>query len=322
MLYPLKFNYIIKEKVWGGEKLSKILNKEVVTKNAGESWEISAVKGNLSVVTNGSLKGKTIVDLINDYKVDFLGQKVYETFGEKFPLLIKFIDAKDDLSVQVHPNDEYAKIRHNENGKSEIWYIIDADFGAELILGVNKDVSKETYIDSVEKGYLKDIINTQKVKKGDVAYIPSGRIHAIKKGVFLAEIQQSSDLTYRIYDWDRKDLNGTYRELHSELAADVVDLKKRDDLLTDYILSDNSFTQLISNEFFTVNITEIDSSCRRNYSEIDSFVILMCVDGSYSVRFENEQMKISAGETILIPAILDEIELSPSPKAKFLEIYI
>jgi mannose-6-phosphate isomerase len=236
--------------------------------------------------------------------------------------LIKFIDASDDLSVQVHPDDEAAQSIHNENGKTEIWYIIDAEEDAELILGVSTELNKEDYKKAVADGQLKQFLNSVPVKKGDVAYIPAGRIHAIRKGVFLAEIQQSSDLTYRIYDWDRKDLNGKYRQLHTELASEVVDLKKRNDYLTEYKLSPNQYTSLVSNRFFTVNITEISVPLKRDYSNIDSFIILMTIEGDYRLESDKGSIDVFKGECILIPATVDHTEIIPDSKVRLLEVYI
>lgn len=322
MLYPLKFEPIIIEKVWGGKKLSKVLNKKVLTENAGESWEISGVKNNLSIVSNGKLKDKNILDVIKKYKEQLLGKKVYEVFGDSFPLLIKFIDASDDLSVQVHPDDKIAQERHNENGKTEIWYIIDADKDSNLVLGLNKNLSKAEYNEYVKTGKLKDVLNSVIVKSGDVAYIPAGRIHAIRKGVFLAEIQQTSDLTYRIYDWDRKDLDGTYRTLHNDMALDVVDLKKRENYLTNYKLVQNVFNNLIKSKFFNVNICEINKLVKKDYTDTDSFIILINIAGEFNLKYEEGSINVMKGETILIPACLKHIDIVPISDTKILEVFI
>ena len=223
MLYPLKFRPIFKEKIWGGSKLRNQLFKNTSSDKTGESWEISGVEGNISVVDNGFLQGKSLNDIISEYKESLLGKKIYNKFGTEFPLLIKFIDADDDLSIQVHPDDNTAKKRHKSFGKTEMWYVIDADKNAELITGVCKNTNKGEYSELLLNKQLKTILNFEKVKKGDVFFIPAGRIHAICKGILLAEIQQTSDITYRIYDWDRKDDTGNERELHTESAIDVID---------------------------------------------------------------------------------------------------
>jgi mannose-6-phosphate isomerase len=323
MLYPIKFIPEIKEKVWGGKKLKTILNKKLTTDYAGESWELSGFKDQKSIVLNGFLKGKSISELIVEYKESFLGKEIYTIFRDHFPLLVKFIDAADDLSVQVHPNDDFAKQNHGENGKNEIWYIIEAENNAELVLGLNKTLTKSEYLKSVETKELKDRLNHVKIKKGDVVFIPAGRIHAIMKGVLLAEIQQTSDLTYRIYDWDRKDLNGQYRPLHNDLAAEVVDLDLRTNLITNYELIKNQSVNLIRNKFFTINIMDSNEGIIKDYSEIQSFVILMNVEGNaHLVSKGNDRTEFDVGDTILLPACLKSIEIVPDEKCKFLEIYL
>ena len=227
--YPIKFEPILKEKIWGGKKLSKILHKKSDKNNIGESWEISNVGNDISIVSNGILKGKTLQELIMTYKGELVGEKVYQQFGDKFPLLIKYIDAKEPLSIQLHPNDELAKQRHNSFGKTEMWYVMQADKNASLIVGFKKEVSKEEYIKHLKNKTLTDILNFEKVVNGDVYFIPTGRVHAIGAGVLLAEIQQTSDITYRIYDWDRQDDLGNYRDLHTENALNALDfsIKKK-----------------------------------------------------------------------------------------------
>lgn len=223
-LYPLKFNPILKDKIWGGSKLKTVLNKDFSPlPNAGESWEISGVEGDVSVVSNGFLEGNNLEELIEIYMGDLVGDHVYENFGIEFPLLIKFIDANDVLSIQVHPDDVLSKERHNAFGKTEMWYVIEADKGSELIVGFNQKVDKDTYIKKLEEGRLEEILNNEPVAKGSCFFIPAGRVHAIGKGILLAEIQQTSDVTYRIYDFNRTDDKGTPRELHTELAVDAID---------------------------------------------------------------------------------------------------
>jgi len=322
MLYPIKFNPIFKEKVWGGNKLQTILNKNINSAKTGESWEISGVKNNLSEVTNGFLKGKNIIELIEKYKSDFLGHEVYETFGNLFPLLIKFIDASEDLSVQVHPNDIFAKKQHNESGKSELWYIIDADNDADIIVGINKNISKAEYIVAVDKNKIKAVLNYEKIKPGDAFYIPAGRIHAILKGTLLAEIQQSSDLTYRIFDWNRKDLDGKLRELHTNLALEVVDLHKKENYFIDYNKNNKEQENLVSKKYFSVNLLNIKKKKLKDYSKLDSFVIYICINGVFTIKYNNKKTFVRKGETILIPAIIDRIELFSDNNAKLLEVYI
>ena len=204
-LYPLKFTPIFKYRIWGGEKLKTELNKKYTAENIGESWEISDVSGDETIVEGGSLQGKTLKELTQQFKGDFVGNTVYEKFGEEFPLLIKFIDAKTPLSIQVHPSNEIAKKRHNSFGKNEMWYVMQAENEAELIVGFNQKISKEDYVNHLKNNTLKDILNIETVTSGDTFYIPTGRVHAIGAGVLLAEIQQTSNITYRIYDYDRVD---------------------------------------------------------------------------------------------------------------------
>ncbi|MBN4082894.1 class I mannose-6-phosphate isomerase, partial [bacterium AH-315-A23] len=232
--YPIKFEPILKDKIWGGEKLKTLFNKKSTRKDIGESWEVSDVNGNVSVVTNGDLKGKTLQEILRLYKDQLVGENVYKNFGDNFPLLIKFIDAKEALSIQVHPNDDLAKERHNSFGKTEMWYVMQAEDEGDLIVGFNKDSSKEEYVEHLENKKLLEILNQEKVKKGDVYFIPTGRIHAIGAGVLLAEIQQTSDITYRVYDWDRLDDEGNSRELHTELALDAIDYSSEKKYTTDY----------------------------------------------------------------------------------------
>jgi mannose-6-phosphate isomerase len=321
-LYPLKFTPIFKEKVWGGTKLRDILNKETPVELIGESWEISGIQNNLSVIRNGKLKGKTLNELIETYKSDFLGNKVFKEFGYDFPLLIKFIDAADDLSVQVHPDNNFAKKTHNENGKNEMWYIVDNLPDAEIIIGFNKTLTKSEYAKAVKDKNLVPFLNRIKVKKGDYFYMPAGRIHAIMKGVLLAEIQQSSDLTYRIFDWNRKDKNGEYRELHTNLALEVIETEKytQNNKTVDEIK--NQSVELFSNSFFTVNKIIADKQKVFEYEHIDSFVIYMCISGGFNVAYKNFAISVKKGETVLIPACIKKIEIIPEKYSEILEVYI
>lgn len=321
--YPIKFESILKEKVWGGEKLSKLLHKRSDKKNIGESWEISDVKGNISVVSNGALKGKTLKELIATYKGDLIGEKVYQKFGDQFPLLIKYIDAKEPLSIQLHPNDELAKKRHNSFGKTEMWYVMQADKGGDLIVGFNQNVTKEEYLLHLQNKTLKNILNSDEVKEGDMYFIPTGRVHAIGAGVLLAEIQQTSDVTYRIYDWDRKDDEGNYRELHTEEALDAIDFSVENSYKISYTKKLNKFTNTIDCEYFTTNFISIDHSLQVDQTNKDSFVIYMCVGGKgITLKGENFSESLHYGDAILVPAKIKKIELNPNSYSELLEIYI
>ena len=323
-LYPFKFKSILKEKIWGGQNLKSSINKNIPTgKKIGESWELSGVENNISVVENGFLAENELSELIEIYMGDLVGDKVYDQFGTNFPLLIKFIDANDVLSIQVHPDDKLAKERHNASGKTEMWYIIDAKKDAELISGFNREMDKQLYLNHLEKNELPDILNFEKVQKGDVYYIPAGRVHAIGSGIVLAEIQQTSDITYRIFDWNRKDDQGNYRELHTEKALDAIDFKFYDNYKTDYQSVKNTTSKIIGNKYFETTVLEFDQNIEKSYNQLDSFVIYICLDGKFEIEyFESEKITIEKGETVLIPAVIEHLILKPIVQSKLLEVYI
>ncbi len=318
----IKFEPILKEKIWGGEKLANLLNKKSNKPNVGESWEVSDVEGDTSIVSNGELKGKNLKELIELYKSDLVGEQIFKNFGNKFPLLIKYIDAKEALSIQLHPNDKLAQERHNSFGKTEMWYVMQADDKANLIVGFQKDSDKEEYVQHLENKKLLDILNVDEVSSGDVYFIPTGRIHAIGAGVLLAEIQQTSDITYRIYDWDRQDDQGNYRELHTELALDAIDYKSQERYSTAYDKKENSASEIVSCPYFTTNVLPLNGSIEVNHNDKDSFIIYMCVEGE--VTFSNDLNKetIKMGETILIPAKIKDFTITSSVKSELLEVYI
>ncbi|MCL5247027.1 class I mannose-6-phosphate isomerase [Cellulophaga sp. 20_2_10] len=320
-MYPLKFNPILKERLWGGTKLRDVLHKPIETDITGESWELSTVKGDVSVVYNGDLAGTSLQDLINTQTNDLLGKSVAERFGKEFPILIKFIDAKQDLSIQLHPNDELAKKRHNSFGKTEMWYVMDADQDAELIVGFNKDVAKEEYAASIENDTLLDLLNYEKVKEGDTFFINTGKIHAIGAGVLLAEIQQTSDVTYRVFDFNRKDKNGNLRELHTEQALDAIDYTKKDDFVVDYKTQDNTVNTMVDCPYFKTNFIELTQNLQQDISSRDSFTIYMCVGGSATIKNEFGEASIVKGETILVPALSKTVSIA-SNGAKLLEVTI
>lgn len=323
-LYPLKFKTILKEKIWGGQNLKSALNKNIpADKKIGESWELSGVKGDISVVKNGFLAENELDELIEIYMGDLVGDWIYEQFGTEFPLLIKFIDANDVLSIQVHPDDELAKKRHNSNGKTEMWYIIDAEKDAELISGFNHEMDKEHYLNHLKNNELPRILNSEKVDAGDVFFIPAGRVHAIGAGIVLAEIQQTSDITYRIYDWNRKDSQGNERELHTEQALDAIDFNLYDSYKTNYRKEKNIASEIVRNRYFQTNILEFDQSVEKNYNQLDSFVIYLCLEGEFEIEYyESERITIKKGETVLIPAVIEHLILNPVVQSKILEVYI
>ncbi len=318
----LKFDPILKDKIWGGRKLVDILGKNSNRADIGESWEISDVEGDTSVVSNGDLKGKDLKELIVEHKSALLGEKVYDQFGDKFPLLIKFIDAKEALSIQLHPHDDLALKRHNSFGKTEMWYVMQSDEKANLIVGFKKDVSKEEYLTHLNNKTLTEILNIDEVSEGDVYFIPTGRVHAIGAGVLLAEIQQTSDITYRVYDWDRQDSEGNYRELHTEEAIDAIDYKSQTSYSTSYSKKENEVEEIVSCPYFTTSVLPLKGRLHTNHSNKDSFVIYLCVKGK--VDFENADQKesLSKGETLLVPASLKEFSIHSEIDSELLEVYI
>ena len=321
MLYPLKFHPILKKKIWGGERLS--YKSEQHEESIGESWEISAVEDNISVVSNGILADNDLQELIEVYMGDLVGDRVYEKFGVEFPLLIKYIDANDDLSIQVHPDDETAKERHNAYGKTEMWYVADAEKDASLIMGFNKESDKAEYLQALHSNRLMDILNTEKVKKGDSFFIPAGLVHAIGKGCYIAEIQQTSDITYRIYDYNRKDAEGHTRELHTDLATDVIDYHYYPKHKVDYTPHDNKSVQLVKCPYFTTNLLVFDRDIEKEYVHLDSFVIYMCIQGKFTISTgECEPVMVNKGETVLVPACFKNVTLYPDEVSRVLEIYV
>jgi len=323
-LYPLKFTPIYKDKIWGGNKINSVLNKDFGNlPNCGESWELSGVEDNVSVVSNGFLAGNTLEELIEVYMSDLVGEKVFENFGIEFPLLIKFIDANDDLSIQVHPGDEMAAKRHNSFGKTEMWYVMQADPGSKLQSGFNQEVNEDKYLFKLEHNELTDILNFEEVTSGDVFFIPAGRVHAIGKGILLAEIQQTSDVTYRIYDYDRRDRMGNPRELHTELALDAIDFTLYPEYKSKYQPKLNTSVELASCKYFTTSLLELNQSIDKDYNNIDSFVIYICLEGSLQIGTESGNELMKKGETVLIPASIENVQLKPqSATVKLLEVYI
>ena len=319
-LYPLIFEPIIKEKLWGGKNLNKILNKPRMSDHDGESWELSCVPDNVSVLRNGPLAGKTLTELIEQFRGDLVGEAVYEEHGSIFPLLIKFIDAQQDLSIQVHPDDELAKNRHNSFGKTEMWYVIDSEPDASIIVGFSEPLNVSQYLDYVENNKLMSILNRERVQPHDVFFIPAGRVHTIGKGLIIAEIQQTSDVTYRIHDFDRIDTKGSKRELHNDLAIEAIDFTIPDSYKTIYERS--SSEQVIgTSNYFTTKRRLLNKSTTLNFDH-SSCTILMCIEGSYDVSYFDELPTISKGDTVLVPSCIEELRLRPQSNGILLEIKI
>ncbi|GGH04092.1 type I phosphomannose isomerase catalytic subunit [Mucilaginibacter phyllosphaerae] len=322
-LYPLKFKTIFKDKIWGGHKIETYLHKPIGDlPNCGETWEISGVKSDVSVVAGGELQGQSLADLLEQFKGELVGEKVYQHFGNIFPLLVKFIDANDDLSVQVHPNDELAKKRHNSFGKTEMWYVIEADPGSSLIAGFNREMTEQEYVDALNSGHIMDILNREDVKAGDVFFLPAGRVHTIGKGLLIAEIQQTSDITYRIYDFDRVDDKGQKRELHTQEALAAIDYKHYPEYKTLYTPKKNEDVHLVTCPYFTTNVLDYTHGVDKDYANLDSFVIYVCIEGEFTIKHNDLAYPVKMGECILLPKTIDKVELKTTVGFKILESYI
>ncbi len=323
-LYPLKFDPILKDKIWGGSKLISLFNKPSQSKKLGESWELSGHQNDISIVSNGRLRGRDLNQLIMEYQGDLVGKRVYEKFGNTFPLLFKLIDASDYLSIQVHPDDVFAMEKHNSFGKTEMWYVVDVDEeeGGELIIGFKENYSKEEYLQALAEGKIENLLQRIKVKKGDVFFVPAGLVHTIGKGVVIAEVQQSSDISYRIYDYQRKDTHGNERELHNELALDVIDFSVINDPKVFYSSSINELATLVNCEYFTTNIIQFNEEFNRFYGKVDSFIVYMCMEGDFEIQSKQGNIHVTKGETVLIPAMIESVVLEPDKQTTLLEVYI
>ena len=318
---PLKFEDILKPVIWGGNEICKFKDVNPKLEGIGESWEISQVEGNVSVVADGEYKGATLTEVMEKEGVALMGKHVVERFGKDFPLLIKFIDAKDFLSIQVHPDDTLAKERHNSFGKTEMWYVIDAVEGAGLYSGFSQEITPEEYVERIENNTITDVLQFHEVKSGDVFFLPAGRVHAIGKGIFIAEIQQNSNITYRIYDYNRKDQNGNGRELHTELAKDAIDYKLYSDLKTEYTPSVNKGVKLAECQYFSTSVLDIDGEVTYKLADRDSFSIFICMGGNATLTDnEGNVTEMKQGETILVPATTQEVKIEGN--AKLLECFI
>ena len=316
--YPLQFESILKERIWGGKKLKKVLNKPITSAITGESWELSAVKGDVSVIANGVWKGKSLMNIIDKYPNEILGTDVYTRFGKEFPLLFKYLDAREDLSIQVHPNDELAKKRHNSFGKTEMWYIMQADADARIIVGFKEKSNANDYLENLKNKTLLSILDDVKVNSGDVFFLETGTVHAIGAGLVVAEIQQTSDITYRLYDFDRVDANGATRELHVDLALDAINYNTVE-TKKEYAKKINQSNTVVDCPYFTTNFIPLEG----NLSVIKSgktFTVYMCVEGSFEIEYDDCSIEYKKGDTILIPAGLMTYILNGN--ASILEIYI
>ena len=316
----IKFEPLLKQTLWGGSKIIPFKHLDAQLENVGESWEISGVSGNETIVANGQYKGMSLNQLVRELKGSLVGEENYQRFGDEFPLLIKFIDACQDLSIQVHPTDEIAHRQGKSRGKTEMWYTLESAPGAQLYNCLKQQITPEQYKEMVADDTITDALARYEVKEGDVFFIPAGRIHAIGAGCFVAEIQQTSDVTYRIYDFKRKDKNGNYRELHTQLASESIDYTVLDNYRTDYEPVKNEGTQVVTCPYFTTAVYDLDEPMTLDYSELDSFVILIAVKGGGQLISEGEEMSFQMGDTVLLPATTKEVKVEGT--VKFLETYV
>lgn len=322
-LYPLKFNPIFKEKLWGGQKIKTVLGKDFGDlANCGETWEVSGVEGNVSVVAEGPLAGQDLRALIAQHQGALVGEQVYRKHGDGFPLLIKFIDAAEDLSIQVHPDDELAQQRHHSYGKTEMWYIFQADEGSSLVSGFNQPMDREKYLRYFEEGKLLDILNREPVQDDDVFFLPAGRVHTIGKGLLLAEIQQTSDITYRIYDFDRRDADGNTRELHVDQALDAIDYRYYDQYKTPYEPQPNEPVLLVACPYFVTYRLDYTEDTERDYTERDSFTIYVCTDGEADLYCQEQRYTMRKGDAYLIPASVPRVTIRTETGFNVLETFV
>ena len=322
-LYPLKFKPVFKDKVWGGIRLKKLLDKDFSPlPNCGESWELFAFANESSVVDNGFLSGNSLSEVIEVYMGDLVGDDLFDQFGEEFPLLVKFIDTNDFLSVQVHPDDILGKKLHGSYGKTEMWYVIDAEPGAEIISGFNRDLDREAVLRHIEQNSLRDIMVARPVRRGDVLFLPAGKVHAIGAGITLCEIQQASDVTYHLYDWDRPGTDGKPRELHIERSLEALDLKKAEEFTIDYEPVPNGSVTLVRDKHFTTNLLTFDRKLEMDYFLVNSFIVLVCLEGAFELEYPGGRETVKQGEVVLVPAEIRQLSYVPKTAARVLETYI
>ena len=325
LLYPLLFQPNLHTVVWGGNQLRSYKGLQPSDELIGESWEVSAVPTSTSIVSNGIYAGKDLITVISEYPDAILGKKVNQKYNGKLPLLIKFIDAKRDLSIQVHPNDEMAMREHGKMGKSEMWYVIKAEKGAHLYAGFKQEITPEEYQQRIADGTITYVLADHQVKAGDVFYLPAGRVHAICGGILLAEVQQSSDVTYRIFDYNRPGMDGKPRELHTELAAKALDYRVIDNYRTKYVDSSNKAVQIIESPYFSVRVMEVSKPFHRDLKKYDSFIITMCIDGDCKiiVRSTGDEIFLKEGNSTLIPAAIADYDIIPqNEKTRILDAFI
>lgn len=325
MYYPLLFTPNLHTVVWGGHQLQPYKGLAPTDDPVGESWEVSAVPASTSIISNGPWQGRDLISVVSEQPEAILGRTVNEKYGGQFPLLVKFIDARHDLSIQVHPDDEMAQREHCKMGKSEMWYVIKADPGAHLYAGFRQHIDAEEYRRRIADGTITEVLADHTVKAGDVFYIPAGRVHAICGGIMLAEVQQSSDVTYRIYDYNRPGMDGKPRELHTELAARALDYEVESNYRTDYPQLDNRAVLIVDSPYFSVRVMEFSDRFHRNLLKYDSFIISMCIEGDcrLRVRSTGDEVLLHEGHSTLIPAVIADYDLIPlKGKSRILDAFI
>ena len=322
VLYPLKFKPIFKDKIWGGRKIKDILKMDYgKLPNCGEVWLLSGIWDEQSEIANGDFEGDEINELVETFMGDLVGESVFDKYGEQFPLLLKIIDANDWLSIQVHPDDELAEKRGLGNGKTEMWYVMQADKDAELVMGFNEEMTRMDYVNVMKNNTLKEMLNYEKVEAGDVFFIPAGRVHALGPDIMVAEIQQTSDTTYRIYDWDRINEAGMSRELHIPQSVEAIDFGIPDSYKTEVEDVMNRTVPIVDCQYFVTNLLQLQGEMEKDYSNLDSFVILMNLEGNFTLNWENGSVFVSAGECVLIPNIIKKVSIRAEKYCKLLEIY-
>ena len=322
VLYPLKFKPIFKDKIWGGRKIKEVLGMDYgPLPNCGEVWLLSGLWDEQSEIANGDFEGDEINDLVETFMGDLVGESVFDKYGEQFPLLLKIIDANDWLSVQVHPDDALAEKRGLGNGKTEMWYVMQADEDAELVTGFNREMTRMDYVEVLETNTLQEVLNHEQVEAGDVFFIPAGRVHALGPGIMVAEIQQTSDTTYRIYDWDRINEAGMSRELHIPQSVEAIDGTMPDDYKIRVPNVMNRTVSVIDTQYFVTNLLQLQGEMEKDYSNLDSFVILLCTNGNFTLKWENGAIFVNQGECVLIPNLIKKVTIRAEQYCKLLEVY-
>jgi mannose-6-phosphate isomerase len=326
MLYPLKFTPIYKTKLWGGERLKRYARHDGGhAERVGETWDVSAIEGNESLVENGFLQGNTLDELVEVYMGDLVGDSVFQRYGNEFPLLVKLIDSAQDLSIQVHPNDAMAMEQNQPWGKNEMWYILDAAPDAAVVAGFTRPVSKDEYLQLVAENRLETVLQRIPVQKGDTIFIPAGCVHSISAGCVILEIQQTSDTTYRIYDYNRLDADGRKRELHTELAVKAIDFENwQNQKLSLEPVRDGAPERLVKCDYFTADVLALTTPQAIDLALLDSFVLLTTLEGNATVRHNGGEISLETGETTLVPAALEWVEIVPQggKHAKVMKTYI